>query len=272
MHAPPLGPLRNDARTYDRFSEPLKTPSPPRPSFAPLASLELPPAGAPENSLWRAALDRGHGSGSPGNLAMAWDDLARGRLRLCSERMGPERSYVLARLCPAPLSEASPGQSPCLEPFEAVLLARLLSGEPQKALAFELRVAASTVSAQLIRALVKLNLSGSPVPLPVVLAAQAWLLGPAVRDARSLPFEHDGSGYRVFSVPRPKTQRVPRLTRAEQEVARLLIEGHSRVEIAHRRGVSVNTVARQISAIFSSLEVTGRYALVHALVDHQCFD
>jgi DNA-binding NarL/FixJ family response regulator len=217
----------------------------------------------PGDTIWRAALDSGAGSASPGDLPLAWDDLARGHLKVCCESTGRDRVYVIGRI---------DGPCRCLEPSETALVARLLCGESQKALAFELGLAPSTVSGHVIRALVKLGLSGGMVALPIVLAAQSWRLGSRISDTRSTPFEHEGCVYRVLSVPRPKTLRAPGLTCAEREIAHLLLEGLSRSEIACRRAASVNTVARQVSSIFSALNVTGRYALIRAAVDLGCFE
>jgi DNA-binding NarL/FixJ family response regulator len=61
------------------------------------------------------------------------------------------------------------------------------------------------------------------------------------------------------------------LTRAEQEVARYLIEGNCAKEIALRRATSSHTVTRQLSSIFASLRVSGRCGLIRYAVDVRCF-
>jgi len=249
----PLAGLRDAADSY------------PPPSRS-RAFLELSPV-LVRDTLWSTALDTGAGSAAPEDLATAWDDLVWSRLRVHCESTGRERCYVIAQLSDAPADSV-----PCLDPSEAALLARLLCGDLQKVLACEHGMAASTVSVHLFRALVKLGLSGTSVPLPIVLTAQAWVLGTRIADARSSSFEHQGRVYRMLSVPRPQTSRISCLTPAEQEIAELLIEGLSRSEIALSRGASVNTVARQISAVFSALKVTGRHALVRVAVDLGCFD
>jgi DNA-binding NarL/FixJ family response regulator len=61
------------------------------------------------------------------------------------------------------------------------------------------------------------------------------------------------------------------LTRAEQEVAGLFIEGRSRGEIADHRKTSALTVAGQVHSIFSALRVSGRYALIRRAAELGCF-
>jgi len=78
------------------------------------------------DTLWNVALDVGAGSGAPENLAIAWEDLVYGRLRLHSESTGRARSHVIAQIV-----EGAADSPPCLDASEAALLARLLCGDPQ---------------------------------------------------------------------------------------------------------------------------------------------
>lgn len=55
------------------------------------------------------------------------------------------------------------------------------------------------------------------------------------------------------------------LTPAEEEVARLVIEGCSNQEVAARRGASVKTVANQLRRIYSKLGIVSRYELAARL-------
>ena len=55
------------------------------------------------------------------------------------------------------------------------------------------------------------------------------------------------------------------LTTAEQAVAELLCEGRTLAQIAHLRGVSVNTVKSQVRQSFRKLNVNTRVALVRRL-------
>jgi DNA-binding CsgD family transcriptional regulator len=53
-----------------------------------------------------------------------------------------------------------------------------------------------------------------------------------------------------------------RLTRREQEVARLVCEGRSNQEIADNAGLSLPTVKKHVHGIFRKLEITSRSQLV----------
>lgn len=53
----------------------------------------------------------------------------------------------------------------------------------------------------------------------------------------------------------------PGLTKAEQEVARLVCEGLSNIAIAERRGTSARTVANQLARVFEKLGVSSRVEL-----------
>ena len=55
------------------------------------------------------------------------------------------------------------------------------------------------------------------------------------------------------------------LTGAEQAVAGQLCEGRTLAQIAHLRGVSINTVKSQVRQIFRKLNVESRVALVRRL-------
>jgi DNA-binding CsgD family transcriptional regulator len=117
-------------------------------------------------------------------------------------------------------------------------------------------------------ALAKLRLTRGPLPLALVIAAQAWASGknPPV-NARDGGFEHDGARYFVLSVPRPVVTLHTPLTPAECEVARFLVEGESRWDVAARRGTSAQTVACQLRGIFAKCQLGGRYGLIRRAVD-----
>jgi DNA-binding CsgD family transcriptional regulator len=70
-----------------------------------------------------------------------------------------------------------------------------------------------------------------------------------------------GDEYAVISLP-AHDEAPHALTDAEREVARLLIAGLSKAEIAGRRGSSVYTVANQVAAIYAKLGVRSRAELV----------
>lgn len=80
----------------------------------------------------------------------------------------------------------------------------------------------------------------------------------------------EGESFAVFEVPtRPPTERVPdpRLSRAEQEVAGLMVAGLSNQAIARRRATSPRTVANQAASIFRKLGVGSRAGLSAWMAD-----
>jgi DNA-binding CsgD family transcriptional regulator len=197
------------------------------------------------------------------DLAGVWQAVMDRQLTICADGGGPGQRYLVAHANDV----SAPGSRP-LSRIETAVLVRVLSGEQQKLVACELGIACSTASKWYTMALAKLRLAGGPIPLPLVVAAQAWASGenPAV-DARGASFEHDRAPYYVLSVPKPVVTRQAGLTPAECEVALLLIEGESRWEIAARRETSAQTVACQVRGIFSKWRLTGRYALIRRAVD-----
>lgn len=66
---------------------------------------------------------------------------------------------------------------------------------------------------------------------------------------------------RLVVIGLPPDSALPQLTPAEQEVVRLVLDGHSNREIALRRGASAKTVANQLGGIYQKLGVSSRYEL-----------
>ena len=195
---------------------------------------------------------------SADDLSSVWQDILDGRLVVLCEGTCPHRSYVFARKSTDIGSPSRP-----LKRIETAVLVRVLCGEQQKVVAAELGIACSTASKWYTLALSKMNLDRDSIPLPLVLAAQSWGTGDALTvGARSALFEHEGCEFFVLSVPRPSSARGGGLTHAEQAVARILIEGGSRWEIAVLRSTSAQTVACQLRGIFVKFRLTGRYALI----------
>jgi DNA-binding NarL/FixJ family response regulator len=214
-----------------------------------------PPSPAPPDPPWAAALEAHETAAPCASLSAVWQDVLDGRLTVVGHKLGPSRQLVLARAtaCPRRLNR-----------LETAVLVRVLCGEQQKVVAAELGIACSTASKWFTLALRKLNLDGGPLPLLLVLAAQSWGSGDAVAvGARRAVFEHEGEQFHVLSVPRPSvTGERCCLTDAEQAVARLLIEGGSRWEIAVLRSTSAQTIACQLRGIFVKFRLTGRHALI----------
>jgi DNA-binding NarL/FixJ family response regulator len=201
------------------------------------------------------------------DLSAVWQAVMDRRLTVCAEGAGAGSRYLVAR---ASIDASRPGRA--LSRIETAVLVRVLSGEQQKLVAAELGIACSTASKWYTQGLARLHLDGRPIPAPLVIAAQAWASGqnPPV-EARGASFVHDGSQYFVLSIPKPAVSTQGTLTPAECEVARFLIEGESRWEIAARRETSAQTVACQIRGIFSKWRLTGRYALIRRAAEQGWF-
>jgi DNA-binding NarL/FixJ family response regulator len=70
----------------------------------------------------------------------------------------------------------------------------------------------------------------------------------------------------VIDAPSHLERRLERLTPAEADVARLLLEGLCNRQIAARRGCSVRTIDGQVHDIFTCYDVHDRGELAWALV------
>jgi DNA-binding NarL/FixJ family response regulator len=216
----------------------------------------------PSPALRRAAVEADHRSTRDFPLARVWDDCVHGRLRAWWEGIGAGRVFLAGRLIPAAAGAC---------PMDAPILARVLCGEPQKVIAAELGIAPSTISGRYVRALAALDILHRRIPLALVLAAQSASGIRPIPTSRISAFEHRGRSWTVFSFPRPSLARMGQLTAAEQAIARCIIEGRPRFEIARLRATSVNTVARQFHSIFCRLKATGRFSLIRRAVELEGF-
>jgi DNA-binding NarL/FixJ family response regulator len=78
--------------------------------------------------------------------------------------------------------------------------------------------------------------------------------------------EIDGTELFVLGMPSLIECLPDDLTKAERDVAALVLEGLSNREIARARGTSVRTIANQVAAIFRKLKVTARVELSQAIL------
>lgn len=71
----------------------------------------------------------------------------------------------------------------------------------------------------------------------------------------------------LFVYPLPTTPLVANLTKAEQEVTALVLDGHDNAGIAKVRGTSLRTTANQVASIFRKLGVSSRAELAAKIYD-----
>jgi DNA-binding CsgD family transcriptional regulator len=91
-------------------------------------------------------------------------------------------------------------------------------------------------------------------------------LGAIPDELRVTAVEVQGESYVLLSWPiEASLDEEPRLSPAEQEVARLLLEGRSNAEIAQVRGTNVGTVKKQVQGIYAKLGVGSRGELAARL-------
>ncbi len=179
-----------------------------------------------------------------------------------------------ARNCHAVLSPCSPRSSRASRE-QRELLRRLVLGQQQKAIALELGISCAAVTLRAQRCIRRLGLRCrlSHLPLVVVAAGVAFHASPRlpleVRVTRRL---FEGTLLDVCSFPRPDQELPRELSEAEQDVVRLLVEGHSQADIAARRGTAGRTAGNQIGAVFAKLGVTGRLELIPLLMKRAATD
>jgi DNA-binding NarL/FixJ family response regulator len=100
-----------------------------------------------------------------------------------------------------------------------------------------------------------------------VLVAQAACGIIELSDAAIAASTRQGRRYVVANLPRPPRSHLVKLTCAERDVALALVEGLTKVDIAHSRLTSVHTIGRQISSLFAKLDVKGRFDLIRRMCE-----
>ena len=78
--------------------------------------------------------------------------------------------------------------------------------------------------------------------------------------------EIDGTELFLLGTPSLSECLPDDLTKAEKDVAALVLKGFSNREIARARGTSVRTIANQVAAIFRKLKVAARVELGQAIL------
>jgi DNA-binding NarL/FixJ family response regulator len=147
---------------------------------------------------------------------------------------------------------------------ERRVVERLVCGSSQKAVACDLGVATSTVSAHLRVALAKLGLACWE---QAVLAAAVLDCGRSPPGGVSEASGGNGAPGAFVAVSAPLcAEALGALSPSEREVVLLLVDCRSNWEICALRRASVRTVANQIAAASRKLAVHGRFELIRRLV------
>lgn len=196
-----------------------------------------------------------------GSLARLWARLIAGEFVITAHSANEhECSLELTKL---PRERRQPM---CRE--QAQITEEVLLGRPQKSLAIDLDVSASSVCSSAARGLQRLGLSGSisRAPLGLVMAAAGHRLKQRQETSGWLARWTESGARLEFSMARPDRQLRPWLSAVEFEIVQLALTGISHEEIAQRRGRSERTVANQLHSVYAKLEVSGRFQLIHLAV------
>jgi DNA-binding CsgD family transcriptional regulator len=148
------------------------------------------------------------------------------------------------------------------------LFTRVLLGEPQKHVGFELGMSASnvaTISAQ-IAAAMGFGDGVSQLPLLLIMASHAATHSDAQATARSASFVHGGVEHRLLSAARPDPAGWAGLSAAECAVVSLLFDRYQNVEIAGFRRTSPRTIANQLRSIMQKVGARGRTEIIARIV------
>jgi len=193
------------------------------------------------------------------DLAELWRSLVSGKMVLTETAYRDGRCFGVLSIC-------HPGR-PRLRESERESLERVLTGAPIKVAAADVGVSLAAIcvrSANALRAIA----TPSPVSrtsmllVMAALAAQGLALSPALLETRA-------DGVRIASVELPGSELTERLSPAEVDVLRLVMEGKTHLEMAAERSTSQRTIANQMGAIFRKFRSSGRTALRVRLIEEQ---
>ncbi len=196
-----------------------------------------------------------------------WGGLLLGRLTVVDHFDTDGRRYIVARR-----NEPRPPCFGTLGRREGQVAFYCAAGFSTKEIAYALGLSASTVRSHVASVLRKLGLSSRVelVAMAQRIARELMRVTPprGPEPPRSKPVAQvRGRRLAVMSVPSEPPGLPPTLTPSEQHVARLLLQGHSRSEIAAIRGCSPRTVANQIGAIYRKLCVGSTVELAALLAE-----
>ncbi len=195
------------------------------------------------------AIDRARGRARKRAEALeGWTPLVTGRWSLVDRFDRDGRRFVVAHV------NADHQLDPrALSPRERRVASRLVRGDSQKVIAYELGVSPSTVGNHVANIGRKLGTSSQ------------WETTSLLTTLLQHPDKQlsvEGVELRVWTKPSPRPP--VKLTESEAEVYQALLAGASNTQIARKRGTSPRTVAHQVGAIFSKLGVSSRQELLAA--------
>ncbi|MEZ4370559.1 MAG: helix-turn-helix transcriptional regulator [Polyangiaceae bacterium] len=193
------------------------------------------------------AVDRARGRARRSGEALeSWTPLVTGRWSLVDRFERDGRRFVVAHV------NADQQLDPrALSAGERRVASRLVRGDSQKEIAYELGLSPSTVGTHVVNIARKLG------------TASQWETTSLLTTLLQQPANQlsvEGLQLRVWS---KRARRTPlQLTESEAEVYQALLTGASNAAIARKRGTSPRTVAHQVGAIFSKLGVSSRQELL----------
>jgi DNA-binding CsgD family transcriptional regulator len=190
---------------------------------------------------------------APTDSANLWLDLVQGRSSIADAFTTAHHCYlVVAVAAPhAPLSQRG-----------RRVLELALTGKSHKALAIELHLSPSTITAVLKGALASLGVGGLPskVPLSLATLVHTTLLPDQAAQLLGASLALDGNKYEILRAQMPSLTHL--LSPAVGAVVHLHAAGKTYAEIAAGRSTSPRTVANQLAAAFQRLGVSGRASLL----------
>jgi DNA-binding NarL/FixJ family response regulator len=146
-------------------------------------------------------------------------------------------------------------------------LQRRLAGQSEKAIAIDLGLASSTVCGDIRRSLDTLSVDPRTPGLMLFLAR---VYHATSRSQWGATFRRLAPGdLFVVTLPPLELNLARYLAPAELDVCQLLLRGCAHGEIARVRGTRPRTVSNQIATVFHKLNVSGRMALIAALVQQE---
>ena len=194
-----------------------------------------------------------------------WDRLVSGSSTVVGSATSETDSWLVIRPLRGAHGARKFGSQRLTEALQDVLC-----GKPQKTVAIELGICASTLTTALGKVLQGMGIAGSLSRVPIALA----LLAQAARhpDRLSVTVYGDPQAFGqscLVRIERRDNLLACDLTACEFAVTSRLLEGRTHQQVARERGVSTRTVANQLSAVFRKLGTSGRFDLLRITVERR---